>query len=259
MNSKKKYIFIGVFTFFIVLLFVSCAMENKSINSSIDVPVNPESVDTPTPAPVGSVVAGGVERHFYTSVTSKNDVLKLDHMVTYMLFPREPKNNKVEERYIRLFSLLVNEHDRTGVINKLNPQQAERANRFILMVRDADVKLDLENYNYELSREIMDYFRERFGNTSFKGDGPFLVTTRDGLFDNTIALNMFFLNLDKFDETAISETVKIYKNRLEDDGEIKFSFLDKLKFKILAFVVPANDGVEQIAQIFSSPAYAKKY
>lgn len=70
---------------------------------------------------------------------------------------------------------------------------------------------------------------------------------------------MFYLNLDSFDKTAIIEVINIYKNRLEDREELKFSFLDKLKFKILAFVVPVNGHIEEIAKIMTSTITTAAY
>jgi hypothetical protein len=44
---------------------------------------------------------------------------------------------------------------------------------------------------------------------------------------------------------------KIYKDKLGDKKNLKFSFLDDLKFTILHFIVPANENIKNITKLIS--------
>ena len=180
-------------------------------------------------------------------------------MVTYVLFPRVAKTVKVEERYQNLLNSIMRKSDRMILEHNLTLKELKRINRFIITVKSLDTETNLSNYNYKLSKEILDYFRKKLGYKLFKGEGPYLITTRSKVFTQNEIENILYLNLEKFDESAIVETVKIYMNRLEDNETIKFSLLDGLKFTILDHMVDLNNGIEKIVQIFNpTPVHASE-
>jgi len=206
-----------------------------------------------------NTVKGGVEIHRYMTLENQKELNTLKHMVTYILFSREPKNIKVKARYKKVLDLIATREGRTHITNEDNDKKISKMNRFIIPVTNHNKGINLENYNYKLSEKILDYLGERYGYKLFESEGPYFITTRDRLFQDEKDLNILYLNLDKFDQSAIIETIKIYKDRLEDIDKLKFTFLDDLKFKILAFIVPANENINNISKLISEGIVGRAY
>jgi hypothetical protein len=199
-------------------------------------------------------VWGGVDAHAYTSVIEKSELDKLEHMVTYVLFTETPKDDKTKRQYLILLkSIMHNKIDLDN--NRYDKELLSQINRFIIPThnhirRGEDHHQTLNNYNFSLSNDILNELRKRYELKKFKSSGPYLITTRDNLFQDK-DLHALYVNLNRFDKVAIHEVIKIYKKRLEveDNIEADFSLIDRLTLNVMAFIVPANEHIEGIANV----------
>lgn len=244
----KIYIYI-----ILILLGITFNSCSKTVSSAKSVP--------PVHS-IGFLVNGGVKTHAYTTLARKDELTDLNstlrNMVTYVLFPNDRPEGGTKERYKKVLNKLHGLNDRMDLNGTYNTKRLEKTNRFIITVRDHTEKVTLENYNYKLSREILEYFKARYGYSLFKSDGPYFITTRDEIFDDSVKLNIFYLNLDKFDESTIAETMAIYKNRLEDDTKkLELSIFDNLKMAILDILSDTTENVIKVAMIIYSPSKIK--
>ena len=209
-------------------------------------------------------VLGGVDAHAYTSVIKKDELDKLEYMVTYILFPESPVDEKIKQQYSMVLKSVM--HNKIEVDSRYDKELLSQINRFIIPTkrhirRGENYQQTLNNYNFKLSKDILNELRKRYGLKKFKSLGPYLITTRNNLFQDK-KLHLLYVNLNRFDNIAIPEVIKIYKKRLEvdDNIEAEFSLIDKLKLNLMAFIVPANEHIEGIAHTIitlgATPTYA---
>ncbi len=251
MKKENKNWKIYIYLILIGILFSSCVQTGTSI---------------PKESHIGGVL-GGVDAHAYTSVIEKNELDKLEDMVTYVLFQEPPKDEKTEQRYLMLLKSIM--HNKIDLYNNgYKKELLSRINRFIIPTNrhiglGEDYEKTFNNYNYTLSSKILIELIKRYGLEKFKSSGPYLITTRDKIFKNEGKLNILYVNLNRFDNVAINEVIKIYKKRLEEEGNIEanFSFMDRLRLDLMAFIVPANEHIEGIAnaiiKLGATSSYAK--
>lgn len=249
----------------VIFLFIACtSSSNESQVQDKGVEAAPMSLPAPAPAPVivrgnanlgrvevgnGSKDALEVESHSYKVIVSKDELLELPPIKTYVLLPRnlskvDDKTTALYKRYATLLSLIqqLNYVEETGN-RKMDNRELAHENVFLLFAKTKSEKVTVENYNYAISNKILKFFRKNYSASIFREEGPFLITTtknvRDGLEDFTF----LYVNLSKFNKSAIDEIVGAYKERLITRGDDEITTLEKWHSRLLSFVTNFGDDI----------------
>ena len=194
----------------------------------------------------GSVII--IQEHKYEIINTIIQIKKLQNMKTYLLLPNNISNSdsksKKYERYKKVLDLILELQQYVENTSKI---KEKKINKFILLAKEKaleDEPITPKNYNYKLSNQIISII-ENNSTLSFKGEGPFLVTTMDNIMTDK---NITYLSVDlsPFDNSAIDEIVNSYKEHLEEKGMDDFTFLEKLKSKVLSIVVKANENIRTV-------------
>jgi len=189
-----------------------------------------------------------IEKHKYQKIKKIAQIKKLKNMKTFSLFPNNlstsDKNLKKYKRYKKVLDLIQELQQYAENTSKI---EEKKINNFILLTKEKaleDEPITPKNYNYKLSNQIISII-ENNSTLSFKGEGPFLVTTMGNIMTDE---NITYLSVDlsPFDNSAIDEIVNSYKEHLEEKGMDDFTFLEKLKSKILSIVVKANENIRTV-------------
>jgi len=189
-----------------------------------------------------------IKKHRYKKINTILQIEELKNIKTYLLLPLNISftytKSKIYKRYKRALDLVqrLPKYD-----NNISETEAKKINQFILLAKEKtleDEPITPKNYNYKLSNQIISII-ENNSTLSFKGEGPFLVTTMENIITDE---NITYLSVDlsPFDNSAINEIVNSYKEHLEEKGMDDFTFLEKLKSKVLSIVVKANENIRTV-------------
>jgi hypothetical protein len=190
-----------------------------------------------------------IKKHRYIIRKEIDELAKLKNMRTYVLFSDNLshslyKNTQKYKRYEKVLSLIQEVQKSTLEEISLDENIGE-INQFILFGKDKfnyDNKLTIDDYNYKLSNKVREILQKKLKEFSFKGEGPFLVTTIDNpIKDDNISC--LCIDLAEFNNSAINEIINSYKQRLIDKGNSKFTFLEKLRNKLLSLITNANNNI----------------
>jgi hypothetical protein len=190
-----------------------------------------------------------ITEHSYIIIKMINEVKKLKNIKTYVLFPNNLtsfiyKDSKEYKRYKRVLQLIQKNPKYT--LHEINSKKnAKDINQFILFGKENFIeseKLTLNDYNYKLSNKIQTILQKKAKRISFKGEGPFLVTTMNNIITDK-NITYLYIDLSEFNNSAIDEIINSYKQHLIDKGNSDFTTLEKLKYKILALLTNANDNI----------------
>jgi uncharacterized protein (DUF2344 family) len=196
----------------------------------------------------GGIIIKGeiIESHLHVIVSTKSELEKIKNVSTYVLFPNNllsqiHKNTKIYKRYTIVLELI--QQLELGYINE--SENYKYSNQFIIMKNkiDDEKKVTVETYNYKLAKKIINLIKKRFKDTPFNGEGPFLITTTDNVFSNEKKFTFLYVNLSSFNNSAIKEVLDSYKERLIDDGNVEFGFLERMKYQVLSVVTNANSEI----------------
>lgn len=167
--------------------------------------------------------------------------------MTYILFPRnligQNKETKKYKRYLKVLEL-IQEFKKVNNTNS-STKAKEYENKFILPKIKSlnEEKVTVETYNYELSNEILDFFKEKVTPLFFDKDGPFFITVTKNVFNQEKISSFIYLDLSTFNESAINQVINSYKHRLVDKGNDDIGTLEKWHYNILSAITKFNDNL----------------
>ena len=260
---NKNWILLAV----VALFFVACiAPPSMKKNSNADYPkvTYPEGVSSPSRtlavtsgnSNLGRVEIGNgsknsleVESHSYKVIVSKDELLELPPIKTYVLLPRnlskvDDNTTALYKRYTRLLSLIQQIHkvEETGD-QEIDNQELAHENVFLLFAKTKSEKVTVKNYNYAISNKILKFFRKNYSASIFREEGPFLITTTKNVKDGVEDFTFLYVNLSKFNKSAIDEIVGAYKERLITKGDDEISTLEKWHSRLLSFVTNFGNDI----------------
>ena len=194
----------------------------------------------------GSIIT--IQKHRYKKINTITQIKKLKNIKTYVLLPHNISftytKSKIYKRYTRALDLVQR---LPKYANNISETEAQKINQFILLAKEKaleDEPLTPKNYNYKLSNQIISII-ENNSTLSLKGEGPFLVTTMGNIMTDK-NITYLSVNLSPFDNSAIDEIINSYKEHLEEKGMDDFTFLEKLKSKVLSIIVKANENIRTV-------------
>lgn len=76
------------------------------------------------------------------------------------------------------------------------------------------------------------------------GDGPYLLTTTQNIFRIRNRREFLFIDLSTFNDSAIKEIIRTYKQHLIDDGNVGFSDFQKFRHKVLSLITNINSNIK---------------
>jgi hypothetical protein len=151
-----------------------------------------------------------IKKHGYIITKTIEELNKLKNIRTYVLFSDNLshslyKNTQKYKRYEKVLSLIQEVQKSTLEEISLDENIGE-INQFILFGKDKfnyDNKLTIDDYNYKLSNKVREILQKKLKEFSFKGEGPFLVTTIDNpIKDDNISC--LCIDLAEFNNSAIN-------------------------------------------------------
>ena len=197
--------------------------------------------------------------HSFTLINSIESLNKLKNTRTYVLFPRNligyGKNDENLKRYINVLKIiqalkevsLSNNHE-----DDLVPENKIYENKFILFGdKGVNKKLQIEQYNYEISNKVLDILKEKIDSTFFDKDGPFLITTNQNILDKEKGFELLYIDLSGFNNSALEEVINSYKNKLLEDGMSDVQTLEKFRLKLLSVMTNFNHRIHIFSELLA--------
>ena len=200
-----------------------------------------------------------IKSHGYTFISKLDDIKELKNMNTYVFFPDNisSQNNhksKKYKRYEKVLELLQETPKYDINITSLG-NKAKEINRFILMNKKLnEKKITVESYNYDLANRILEIIKKRndmnevndiFFRLEFLfSSGPYLITTTENILNISDPKKYLLLDLSTFNDSAIEEIIRTYKQHLIDDGNVGFSDLQKFRHKVLSLITNINSNIK---------------
>lgn len=192
-----------------------------------------------------------IKYHSYSVVDSRKKLKRLKNTITYILFPRnlagKSKNSQKYQRYSKVLEL-IQELKEVRDNNSSNSSIDKYENKFILLKNNS--KVTVENYNYVLGNQLIDFFKEKLPPSFFDDEGPFFITTTSNVFELEKDFNFIHLNLTKFNNSAINQLIDNYKDRLVDKGDTDLNILETWYYKVLSGITNFNNELHLIQVTF---------
>jgi len=189
-----------------------------------------------------------IKFHNYQTIDSKYELKELKGIVTYILFPRNLIGQNIDtkkyKRYVKILEL-IQELKKVNKTTSKNRLMNDYENKFILpkvKSKNKD-KVTVETYNYELSNEILDFFKAKLTPLFFDKDGPFLITVVNNIFSEEKLFRFMYLDLSTFNESAINQALNSYKHRLVNKGDGDITILEEWHYNILSAITNFNDNL----------------
>ncbi len=242
-------------------------VEEVSSMDSAGATASPVTVPAPAPVSTGNdkitkVSIGDKEEqkdikvrsHVYTVINKEDDLKKLAYTLSYVLFPKNLSghSNKITASYKRYVEVLEQIQE-LRKINKGNVMVTKSLrfprtdNHFVLFKKGEDEsKVTVENYNYELSYKVLDFFQEKYPNVRFDDDGPYIITTASNVMNGAKDFSFLYINLSNFNNSAIREAIESYKKRLVDKGNSDIEKLEGWRYSLLAALTNFNDDIHLV-------------
>ncbi len=231
-----------------------------------------ESTGSPAPAPAPPVSTGNdkitkvsigdkeeqkdinVRSHVYTVINKEDDLKKLAYTLSYVLFPKNLSghSNKITASYKRYVEVLeqiqeLRKIDKGNVMVQKSLRFPRTDNHFVLFKNGEDEsRVTVENYNYELSYKVLDFFQEKYPNVRFDDDGPYIITTASNVMNGAKDFSFLYINLSNFNNSAIREAIESYKKRLVDKGNSDIEKLEGWRYSLLAALTNFNDDIHLV-------------
>ena len=191
-----------------------------------------------------------VRSHVYTVIDKEDDLKKLAYTLSYVVFPRNisghsSKGTDIYKRYVQVLEQV----QELRKINKSNVVAKSSAfprtdNHFVLFKKGEDKsKVTIENYNYALSYKVLDFFQEKYPDVSFDDEGPYIITTARNVMNGAENFSFLYMNLSKFNNSAIREAIESYKKRLVQKGNTDIERLEGWRYSLLAVLTNFNDDI----------------
>ena len=255
MSTRQSILMMSVA--FIFIACTSSSTESKTQVKGAEAPMSlPAPIVASGNANLGRVEVGNgskdaleVESHSYKVIVSKDELLELPPIKTYVLLPRnlskvDDKTTALYKRYSTLLSLIqqLNYVEETGD-RKVDNRVLAHENVFLLFGKTKSQKVTVENYNYAISNKILKFFRKNYSASIFREEGPFLITTTKNVRDGMEDFTFLYVNLSKFNKSAIDEIVGAYKERLITRGDDEITTLEKWHSRLLSFVTNFGNDI----------------
>ena len=239
-------------------------VEEVSSMDSAGATASPVTAPAPTPVSTGNdkitkVSIGDkdeqkdikVRSHVYTVINKEDDLKKLAYTLSYVLFPKNlsGRSNKITASYKRYVEVLeqiqeLRKIDKGNVMVTKSLRFPRTDNHFVLFKKGEDEsRVTVENYNYELSYKVLDFFQEKYPNVRFDDDGPYIITTASNVMNGAKDFSFLYINLSNFNNSAIREAIESYKKRLVDKGNSDIEKLEGWRYSLLAALTNFNDDI----------------
>ena len=186
-----------------------------------------------------------IKYHGYIIVHSKKQLKSLKNTMTYVIFPKnlkqENRNTKRYKRYSKVLNL-IQEMDNLGINKTSNSTIKKYTNQFIL-TQEKQInakKVKVETYNYKLANKIIDLFKDKITPSFFDKEGPIFITVTENIFDKK-NFSFLYLDLSTFNNSAITQVIDSYKNRLVKKGDSDIDTLEGWNYHILSAITNFSD------------------
>ncbi len=194
-----------------------------------------------------------VRSHVYTVINKEDDLNKLAYTLSYVLFPKNlsghsSKNTAIYKRYVQVLEQIqeLRKINKSNVVRKSSPFP-RTDNHFVLFKKGEDEnRVTVENYNYKLSYEVLDFFQEQYPDVRFDQEGPYIITTARNVMNGAKNFSFLYINLSNFNNSAIREAIESYKKRLVDKGNSDIEKLEGWRYSLLAALTNFNDDIHLV-------------
>ncbi|MCH9739827.1 MAG: hypothetical protein K0U38_03160 [Epsilonproteobacteria bacterium] len=219
-----------------------------------------DSVDIGDP----TVEEKDVTLHTYTIIKHPDELEKLKDVMTYVLLPHDISGQVLgqgtakSKRYIRVLELIqeLPKIESTVLLDE-NITLPTTMNKFIVLGKESagEGKITIENYNYQAANSVLDFFKqkvkEEMQTLLFHGEGPFLITTTENVLLNGKDFTFLYVDLSKFNNSAIKQAVENYKKRLLLQGTADVRILEELSYRLLSFATNLNSDIHILHAAFA--------
>jgi hypothetical protein len=234
--------------------------KNVDDTSAVEAPAMPSSVsversgnDVITKVSIGDKDEHKVLKvrsHVYTVIHKEEDLKKLEHTLSYLLFPRNisghsSKASAIYKRYVEVLEEIqeLRKVNKGNIVEKSSPFP-RIDNHFVLFKKGEDEsRVSVENYNYELSYKVLDFFKEKYPEGHFDDEGPYIITTARNVMNGAEDFSFLYINLSNFNHSAIREAIESYKKRLVKRGNRDIEMLEGWRYSLLSALVNFNDDI----------------
>jgi len=262
MISKIFLLISGIISTLLVIYYILNPIESSK-SSSVSVPT-----ERPSPPPLSMERSGNdeitkvsigekenqkdinVRSHVYTVIDKEEDLKKLAYTLSYVILPRNlaghsGRDTAVYKRYVQVL-------DQIQELRKINKRNVRKKasqfprtdNHFVLFKKGEDEsRVTVENYNYDLSYKVLDFFQEKYPDIRFDGEGPYIITTARNVMNGVEDFSFLYMNLSRFNNSAIREAIESYKERLVNKGNSDIERLEGWRYSLLAVLTNFNDDI----------------
>lgn len=262
---KSLLLIFGIVLALLIAYFVmnpSLHTKSSSTSTKVDdlagvsapVPVESTGNDKITKVSVGDKEGQediNVRSHVYTIVNAEEDLTKLEHTLSYVILPRNLSghSSKVTATYKRYVQVLeqiqeLRKIHKSNIMVQKSSLFPRTDNHFVLFKKGEDEsRVTVENYNYELSFKVLDFFKEKYPNVSLDKEGPYIITTARNVMNGAEDFSFLYMNLSTFNNSAVKEAIESYKKRLVNKGNTDIERLEGWKYSLLSALTNFNADI----------------
>ena len=191
-----------------------------------------------------------VRSHVYTVIDVEEDLKKLEHTLSYVVFPKNlsghsDTSSEVYKRYVQVLEQIqeLRKIDKSNVARKSAPFP-RTDNHFVLFKKNQEVSsVTIENYNYELSYKVLEFFQAKCTDVHLDEEGPYIITTARNVMNGAENFSFLYMNLSSFNNSAVKEAIESYKNRLVNKGNSDIERLEGWKYSLLSALTNLNADI----------------
>jgi len=191
-----------------------------------------------------------IRSHVYTIVDKEDDLKKLAYTLSYVIFPRNLSGHSsgdtaIYKRYVHVLDQIqeLRRINKSNVVRKAS-SFPRTDNHFVLFKKGEDEsRVTVENYNYDLSYKVLDFFQEKYPNIRFDDEGPYIITTARNVMNGVEDFSFLYMNLSNFNNSAIREAIESYKKRLVNKSNSDIERLEGWRYALLSVLTNFNDDI----------------
>jgi hypothetical protein len=190
-----------------------------------------------------------VRSHAYRVVGSERELKELNNTISYVLLPRNLSEHTNQEsaiykRYVQVLEQIQELRKMPKVVKMSKLNRYRDVNKFILFKKgEGDERVTVENYNYELSYRILDFFHDKYPSEQFNQEGPYIITTAQNLLNGGEDYSFLYVSLSSFNNSAVRETIESYKARLVAKGNSDIQTLEAWRYALLSALTNFNADI----------------
>lgn len=190
-----------------------------------------------------------IEDHSYQVISSEEALTKMQKVTTYVLLPKNFSTETETDsaaylRYERVLKLIQHldkvEVERNGEVSDFY----ENENIFVLFSDAQNIPITVKSYNYALSNKVLKFFRKSYGNSLFREDGPYLITTIKNVWNHPEDFSFLYVNLTNFNKSAVDEIIGAYQERLIERGIDEITTFETWHAGLLSFVTNFGSDIK---------------